>query len=586
MSAPPHTAVHWNSHIFWSPKNYFHPRTEPIDQTHFTTYDLISSDGTDSLIIEDFLGKGGFGAAFKCILQGNSYVIKLPVTLIEFVLCVGNARDNDFKQLESTRLYDFVHSVRGDRYIQRMHTSDGTPTQIKNIGVAYTEYHGALINGQNDLRNECMHAEAILEPPVYILRSSRKYHHAGQPIKGLTPQGYKILIKEMLVIRKHPGHKHWHPILHADFNIPCIISEAADGSLSDLMSKLVHNRIEGIYFDHANPSGIPPFWLTVAHQVGLALEYMNTHAYKVHIDMKPPNILFKYTEGQHHGIHLWVADYGLCLDKSAFIDNRNIAGTRDFFPDVLDTIEMNKWYDGSTKAFDLTVHQYMKTLMACLIIKESNSTIRPFFNRFHPHNLLFTEDVKPWILGNPITTVPEYSLVWASLKGMVNFQHPNLLTDHFKVFLDTVKNLAISHTVTFVLRDDSYRTLSGRGLPVVGPVLNPNHSGDLTSGLLQYLGSPPLRASNMQLSSGSQPSHYASGVQLDGSGRFPGLRYQSGSDVFPAFSRPHSHGLQVVAEGGGIPWDHPDWGAVDAAVFGNSGGMYSFDPMPFYRNEF
>lgn len=459
MSTPaPHTTIHFKT------QNYLDGTTitdelnnGQIDQKRVTTDELISPTA-NGLTIHTFLGCGSFGAAYKCVFDGESYVIKLPVDLVR-ALCRGGI-------LESLS----GHSLR--EFVTHLRRANALPLfeQLKE--------------GIEDLRRECMHAEAILEPPVYELRcalyrrrypahivesSEINYKFAGQPIEGLRDKDeYRELVRRMRIHTAHPGHKHWHVINHADFNIPCIISEAANGSLSELMHQVVHNQISGIYFDEVDTRILPPLWLTIAKQVGLALEYMKTYSSKIHVDLKPANILFKYT-GPGRVIHLYVSDYGLCLNDGVLNrENNAICGTGLYGPPRR---EFETWYRSGATAFDLTVHQYMITLIQCLVIKPydageaiSLSMHIEYIQRYEHYD----QRIRLWISSMQYSFQPQHRLVWSAFKQIVFFASPVYLTNAFDLFLGAIqRNIATEEAVfkmgdvaTSIQNDDAMELLS------------------------------------------------------------------------------------------------------------------------------
>lgn len=363
-SSIPQTCIHFSDELFLD-------HTEDPTALHdFDTQALIQCT-----TLGKFLGNGSFGAAYLCNVDalGDNYVIKLPCNLMQFLF------QGIFANAQGLNLGDIL-------------------TQFDNRSYDTYGFIKAREEGARNLNLECQNAEAILQPPVYRLTHRR----VGSPITELHSDTHRHgLIREMDQIKRHPGYAHWHPVFHADFNIPCILSAVAEGSLHELIGILAthYSHESSIYFRAYN-SSIPTFWLAVAHQVGNALQYMNDNCDKVHCDLKPQNILYKFVRRDDGSmqLHLWVSDYGLCMQKSSIDLNTNqINGTPLFSPDP----NRNAlWYGegGSVRAppaFAVTIFQYMMTLLTCLIIQQNPSG--PLFMVF--------EDRLPWKQGGDILQV-------------------------------------------------------------------------------------------------------------------------------------------------------------------------------------
>ena len=431
-----------------------------IHQHEMTTNELM-----DGIRITKFLGEGSFGVAFSCEFSNphqagltSSYVIKLPVKLIEKI--------PEYR----TRLVD-----QPLRDIFSMHLSQAQRSSLKTV----------LLYAIRDFRYETQNAEAILQPPIYKLRQilhtrQLKPHKsdrhanlldAGKNLQNLTVEEYAKLIKDMGEIRQHPGHAHWHPILHVDLTIPCIISSHADGTLSELVQCMTEKGHGEMYFhignerQHPNP---PKIWLTIAYQMGLAIEYMKEFSEKVHSDIKPENVLYRFEAldgvGKDRKLHLWISDYGICEDKgpisNEIIQTRHFNGTICFTPQVRDNAG---WLvDPRPPYVAVTIYQYMMTLITSLVYEcphtgEVKLLIRDQFpddrrDIFDPRRNVYQiiESLRLRCKNR------QHQAVWLTFRDLIYFKDPHTITILFEQFMKNIKELRSTENFDFVMSDEEY----------------------------------------------------------------------------------------------------------------------------------
>lgn len=471
----PLTAVHINDGLFLNRENPKFHQTETISLVQETDttalvhhqHDFPTDEFDHQVLLEKFLGNGVYGAAYICRFENKKYVIKLPCELISALF------NDSYSNAERHTLRDVIG------YYQEK--------------LQYTRFKKAMKKimkgGIEDLKVEAQHVEAILQPPIYRLRrvlaarqgdvlSSADDPHmfnlrdAGTPLKNLTPQEHSELIHEMHALKEHPGYTHWHPVLHADFEIPCLLSVEADGSLHDLVQIMATSftHKNDVYFE-AYSENIPAFWLTLAKQVGLAIEFMHTFGEKVHCDLKPPNILFKFnpSNSREVALHLWIADYGLCMDTGPIDKVMNkITGTPGFTP------VPKEWYRNYTVDYNtqvpgiaVTMYQYMMTLLSCIIIKHIGVP-KPtlLFEHIHPMDKgeIFKNHGKiNVLLRNMVFENPRHQNIWGAFQGLVFHGDPKNIVPLFTEWMGSLET--IEHIQFLLPIDDFQRVIKKTSQP-------------------------------------------------------------------------------------------------------------------------
>lgn len=410
-----------------------------IHQPEIRTEDLVQA-----LTLNKYLGKGSFGAAYTCMFinpqdgTASSCVIKLPVDLID------EAFQAKYTALENHGLNEITEAID---HLEKSAT--GSWIRVNRT------------SGARNLREECRHAEAILEPPIYHLRkvlarrggaNAHLIMDAGKRFENLSRQEYTFLADGMRRVRSHPGHAHWHPILHVDFSIPCIISEAAEGNLQELMDKLRLHRIREACFTHDMQTMIPKVWLAIAYQVGMAIQYMHSFSTKIHTDLKPENILYtfkNYAGGGGDGkiLHLWVADYGLCMNNEPIhITLNNFRGTPAFTPNSSDHAGWSA-HGGSRvgpPGVAVTIYQYIMSLLTCILLLQDDTNITPLFqyNLPLPREDIFDGRTNIYQKLNSVNFQEQrYKTVWRNFLKLLYFPKPTEKVRNFNVFLTNIMSL-------------------------------------------------------------------------------------------------------------------------------------------------
>lgn len=425
---------------------------EEISQHDMTTNDLIGG-----IIIKKFLGQGSFGAAFTCEFSNphrggliSSYVIKLPINLLSII--------HDYEtQLQNQGLKEIIEFI--DNYFSR-----------DSLDIRQEAYRHAQAESIRNFRLETQNAEAILQPPIYALRrvlharqanptprGDVNHFEAGKRLEKITRDEYVQLIHAMQTLRQHPGHAHWHPILHADLDIPCILSAQADGNLNQLVKHMAdHNHKEMVF-----QSQLPQIWLTIAYQMGIAIEYMSDYSEKVHSDLKPENVLFRFEEeaGGNRKLHLWISDYGICKDQGPIPSGNflRFAGTSCFTPFIEDHAEWS--IDPKPPYVAITIYQYMMSLITCLVYEEYSvpTFVIPgqYPDRrgviFHPEG-----DARRNILALHCDEAT-HQAVWQNFIHLIYFTNPHYLVPLFQAFMQNIRNLPSPSSYNFVMSFAEYQ---------------------------------------------------------------------------------------------------------------------------------
>ena len=463
----PLTAVHINDGLFLNRQNPKYHQTETTELVHHQ-HDFPTDVFDHQVTLEKFLGNGVYGAAYICRFEDQKYVIKLPCELISALF------NDSYSNAERHTLRDVIGYYQEKLQYRRFKKA------MKKI----------MKEGIEELKEEAQHIEAILQPPIYRLRrvlAARQgdvlsgaddphrfnLRDAGTPLKNLTPQEHSELIHEMHALKEHPGYTHWHPVLHADFEIPCLLSVEADGSLHDLVQIMAASftHKNDVYFE-AHSENIPAFWLTLAKQVGLAIEFMHTFGEKVHCDLKPSNILFKFnpSNSREVALHLWIADYGICMDTGPIDKVMNeITGTPVFTPDK------DEWYHmievnhnaQHVPGIAVTMYQYMMTLLSCIIIKYIGV----------PKPTLLFEDICPMdkdeifrkhrkinvLLRNMVFENPRHQNIWGAFQGLVFHGDPKKIVPLFTEWMGSLET--IEHIQFLLPIDDFQRVIKKTSQP-------------------------------------------------------------------------------------------------------------------------
>lgn len=437
MSHVPRTSVYLFTDEFMSQAQSGASESE-YSQRQITKDDLLTS-----VQLKQFLGKGSYGATFLCTFEGYDFVIKIPVFLIN---------DNLFRldSLVYQPLNNIVQLMNAHGFY-REYTPGRMHAMFDDVSVFKNRLHEAVYNFQI----ECLNAEAILEPPIYRYRlempvedgnENTGFKHTGEAMVKIKRERLLELNTEMNAIRAHPGHAHLHPILHMDFEIPCILSTPAHGTLGQLVRTFVNNSDAIISFSE---SSISPFWIEIAKQIGSTLDYMQRYCAKVHADIKPDNILFKQNGDTSY--HLWLCDFGLCCDKGVLHRSKNpIIGTAVFNPSQE---QQTEWYSNSIPAFHLTIYQYMMTLISCIALPLPLGKDLPFgkanIGRLFPDGVPYPREnlFETWgyayHLMHSFTFPPnsQHSNAWAAF--LIHVFDPNAanLNTNFKHFMAQIADL-------------------------------------------------------------------------------------------------------------------------------------------------
>lgn len=367
MSCPPKTSVYLYTKEFFdeAEASLLHQanisKSAAVQESVFNQREISKDALVQGVSLHNFLGKGSYGAAYKCTFDGNDYVIKLPVWFITRFF------QGQVSSLEGEPLSNIMAKISKqltENGPERLRASEGL--------LSFSDQLTPLQECVFAFQLEGLNAEAILEPPIYLYRNEMDsendvsfnphFDHVGKRLHTISGSRLDKLMKDMNAIRQHRGHAHLHPILHMDFEIPCILSTAADGCLIQLREHLLNTFDESIFFR----DNLSPLWLQTAQQMGSALQYMQSHCTIYHADIKPDNIFYKQRWiNDKKYFHLWLGDFGLCC-KKGILDERNncIVGTSVFNP-----VDQERWYREKIPAFHLTIFQYMMTLIVCIAVQ-------------------------------------------------------------------------------------------------------------------------------------------------------------------------------------------------------------------------
>jgi serine/threonine protein kinase len=396
------TAVHYFNRDFLALDKF------PQVQTTYDQDELTRDELYDGVLCGRVLGYGGYGVALKCKFKGESYVIKIPSSLYIDLIINSDERDDPNNELT-----------------------------LRDIEVNYVDQNFRHYDESvDDMKEECSNAEAILEGPLYKIRKD-KLNEAGQPIKGITHEEYTYLVKELNNLSYQSGYEHWHPIIHADFDIPCILSAPADGTLGDIVNTLYNHDDPSITFIEKINCTMPKAWVKIALQLSRGMDFMSKFGQKVHVDIKPDNVLVKYKPNGE--FHLWISDYGICNDVG-ILDRHSkqtqIRGTTRFSPP---DHERSSWYDNDRCSFDLSIYQFIRTLVYCIVTKNLKSNTNQTLGRLY----INAEDKVPFgeVIDGISCSDASHSRIWQSFKDSLLRNPPEMLFDFFQRFREGIEKL-------------------------------------------------------------------------------------------------------------------------------------------------
>lgn len=231
----------------------------------------------------NFLGSGTFGLVFRCSYEDQEFVGKIPVRMYK----------------EGALVF-----LKDGRLAKNM---DGTiPTEAilkTSIHVNAKQILSTIVRKYyDDFKEEYMFARMALEP-----RSS----HNEIIGEAMTPKNWRefyLIQQERFEMKRHPGFRHIHQIVHYDREFPIILSEKCDGSLGTVMSMPNYrDLIGGIRFEH------------LMQDIHSAITYLRDIAKIYHLDIKPDNILFQAPVGRDR-IRWILSDFGFCMKMTNIED--------------------------------------------------------------------------------------------------------------------------------------------------------------------------------------------------------------------------------------------------------------------------
>ena len=251
---------------------------------------------TANITLGSLLGVGSFGAVYKCTLQ-----------------------------------------LGGDGSTQRL--------AIKVPGRKNGDMRRAMLNFEKEFTN----AELLLEPA--LVRSLPR--RPGDPLPRLSGAEYFRVLAARCRHAAHVGYAFLHRPIHyasdirlptyGPYPIPAILSEPADGDLSDLVHtsrSSIHARLR--VMADGTPS---PLWTVVAWQVLRGVDFINSVCGLSHIDLKDKNVFFRGDPDKPTSLfRCLIGDFGMLEPRERILQAENYPlrgmeffhGSYEFTPPVLD----------------------------------------------------------------------------------------------------------------------------------------------------------------------------------------------------------------------------------------------------------
>ena len=286
--------------------------------------------------VEEELGRGSFGIAFKCIFPSLSIeplTVKLPKVMFERPMMLEITLDR--------KLHEIVDSDLDSG------ESDDDDYGFNDLAIALQKRKTFAIDA---FVEEFTNFEQI-----YVPRRLKGTEH-------ITRAQHVDLLKEQFEMELKPGRAHIHRIVHFDASVPALFSEQCDGTLNQYR----YSNVEGIFNASLRADkhwDMSAEWLRVAAQVGSAVNYMHDMSL-AHCDININNVFYRLRNGQAHYL---VSDFGLChsLELEPYYDE---CRTTEYF-------EPKRWsqaaYDSHGNAllydpFTLTVYTFAIVMVNCL----------------------------------------------------------------------------------------------------------------------------------------------------------------------------------------------------------------------------
>ena len=333
--------------------------------------------------IESYIAGGAFGAVFLCTNKDDTrYAVKLFKKLV--------------KPVVMKKSHSFLLNSMQKQTIQKI------LQPVYNI----QRYEKVYAYGKQCFKQEFSNAERILEPKyVRILRRNKKKNerrdddddnseasdgendsrihtedaYVGEPLVDLNGNEYFELLYQIHIFQAHPGYAHLHQVLHLDMSIPAIISEPAHGSLLSLSTD---PAVNGALHFRSNATDVPPLWLCIAHQVAMALQFMDEKTPLVHVDLKPDNILYRGDPRRPSHFCCLVSDYGICSHKTFVFmisedgKGQQLPGTFIYNPPIRRILLMQSdtmMAPQPVPARALSMYQYFATLVDLMVYSLSET---------------------------------------------------------------------------------------------------------------------------------------------------------------------------------------------------------------------
>jgi hypothetical protein len=260
----------------------------------------------EAIKLEEILGRGAAGQAWRCTLSGKRYVVKFP---------------------QNTAVL---------QQADRTYTIWLTPTPPPEVT---RENLRSFIGEFNNF-------ERMMEPDEYTSEFALGEHwpsrlHTDTPEENRAR--YLRYANAMRELRLLPGHAHMHQLLHIAYldqgRLPLIFSTPCDGSLWGFMWR--QGRETALQPLAERPS---PLWLRLASHLVLAMKFMDSRGF-VSVDIKADNIFYQWVMEDDDGpqMHFMVADYGLCTPSEYTTRESTDAtwvprGVPDFYPQHADEV--------------------------------------------------------------------------------------------------------------------------------------------------------------------------------------------------------------------------------------------------------
>ena len=221
-------------------------------------------------------------------------------------------------------------------------------------------------NLKKEYDHECSIIQRIEEP--------NGMHGAtpGAAPKPMSRFDYHSLQCELHDMHLHEGYRHIHHFVHYDAHIPALFSERADGSLHDIQKAIIHGK-HGPRWNLTlllNTASPPLLWVSIAYQMTLAVDFLNTTVEWSHLDIKPNNILYKLHPGTatNPQIHCMLSDFGIGNASNAIIHSDHTGGTSIYMPPI--HIIDSKWTPHQCTYATLSQFELAVTLLDMLYFSD------------------------------------------------------------------------------------------------------------------------------------------------------------------------------------------------------------------------